>query len=425
MGSDYHFYSTGSSVNSEITIRRAGNNALVATDDDSGTGDNFDCIAHLDYLTNYKVELRSNYGSGDMTVIIEKVPTPDPITVYFLCTENDWTPPYIRYFDLSYTDGVKTMAHFGNNVWMATIPYYSAQFWLSKDNSYNDETRTNYFSTNASTYPIDAFKNGSGTETFGKYFVGSYDPFLFLAVNASNGAAITDAATNGGKYDVTLSGRTLSKSGEWNTLTVPFALNDFTGTPLEGATVKELLTTSNLDSNGKLTLNFSSDNLTAIEAGKPYIVKWEGASGSVSNPVFEGITISSTTPTAVTSNDGKVTFVGQYSPFSIGDTNSGTFDGDINEIIMLGTGSKLGYSQNPRTLRSFRCHFYVKADGGVQGARAFVLDFGEDESTPTGIGHTEITERAGAWYTLDGRKFDGKPTAKGVYIRGGKKVVIK
>jgi hypothetical protein len=32
---------------------------------------------------------------------------------------------------------------------------------------------------------------------------------------------------------------------------------------------------------------------------------------------------------------------------------------------------------------------------------------------------------AGAWYNLDGRKLDSKPTQKGVYIGGGKKVVIK
>ena len=32
---------------------------------------------------------------------------------------------------------------------------------------------------------------------------------------------------------------------------------------------------------------------------------------------------------------------------------------------------------------------------------------------------------ADAWYTLDGRKLDSKPTRKGLYIHGGRKVVIK
>ena len=29
------------------------------------------------------------------------------------------------------------------------------------------------------------------------------------------------------------------------------------------------------------------------------------------------------------------------------------------------------------------------------------------------------------WYTIDGRKLDGLPTRKGLYIRNGRKVAIK
>jgi hypothetical protein len=31
----------------------------------------------------------------------------------------------------------------------------------------------------------------------------------------------------------------------------------------------------------------------------------------------------------------------------------------------------------------------------------------------------------GGWYTVDGRRLDGKPAQKGLYIHGGRKVVIK
>ena len=50
-----------------------------------------------------------------------------------------------------------------------------------------------------------------------------------------------------------------------------------------------------------------------------------------------------------------------------------------------------------------------------------------DIDTQTSIGHTEITETtesADAWYTLDGRKLQGEPTEKGMYIYNGKKQVI-
>jgi len=36
-----------------------------------------------------------------------------------------------------------------------------------------------------------------------------------------------------------------------------------------------------------------------------------------------------------------------------------------------------------------------------------------------------ITEKAGAWYSLDGRLLSGKPVKSGVYVKNGNKVVIK
>ena len=93
-----------------------------------------------------------------------------------------------------------------------------------------------------------------------------------LADNADNTAIIDN--NDGIDANVILQGRTLYKDGDWNTLCLPFDVNSFTGTPLADATVKELnATTSNLDSNGTLTLNF--EDATSIEAGKPYIVKWQ------------------------------------------------------------------------------------------------------------------------------------------------------
>ena len=36
-----------------------------------------------------------------------------------------------------------------------------------------------------------------------------------------------------------------------------------------------------------------------------------------------------------------------------------------------------------------------------------------------------MDNEAGAWYDLNGRRLSGKPTAKGLYIMKGRKVVIK
>ena len=62
-------------------------------------------------------------------------------------------------------------------------------------------------------------------------------------------------------------------------------------------------------------------------------------------------------------------------------------------------------------------------------ANALIREDTSVEPTPTGIvatDYTDYTDRTGAgWFSLDGRKLQGKPTAKGIYIYNGRKVVIK
>ena len=247
---------------------------------------------------------------------------------------------------------------------------------------------------------------------------------ITLADAADNSSTIRE--WNGSVADVTLQGRTLTKDGNWNTLCLPFSLTEeqIAASPLAGATIKEMATTSNLDANGVLTLNFST--VTAIEAGTPYIIKWTTTGDNIVNPTFSGVTISSTTPTAVVSNDKKVTFVGQYSPFSIVESGAtGSNQGNKNEILLMTKGNKIGYSKNPRTLNCFRCHFYVPTNGGQQ-AHSIEVDFGEGEATALSEElRVKSEELTGSWYSLDGRKLEGKPTTKGLYIHNGRKEVVK
>ena len=224
--------------------------------------------------------------------------------------------------------------------------------------------------------------------------------------------------------DVTLNGRSLLKTGDWNTLCLPFALSaeQIADSPLTGTTTKELdnsASGTSLSNTGELTLKFST--VTAIEAGVPYIVKWETTGDNITNPVFTGVTISSTEAQEVTSTDTNVKFVGQYSPFAITNDN-------INEILFVGTGNKIGYSKNARTLKSCRAHFWVQPHGGA-GARSINIDFGEGETTGIkSIDHLTIDDLrfdADAWYDMQGRRLSGQPTQKGLYIVKGKTVMVK
>ena len=224
--------------------------------------------------------------------------------------------------------------------------------------------------------------------------------------NADRIAALAD----GKQHNIMLQGRRLWKDGDWNTLCLPFAVSDFTGTPLEDATVKELNGSSSNLTDGTLTLNFSND-LNAIEAGKPYIVEWVSGE-NITNPVFSGVTVKSgLNNTAFT--DGQ--FVGTYSPVAWPEEN--------RSILFLGEKNTLYYPQAGAHVNAFRAYFELSNANGV---REFVMNFDEESSEATIISPAEIKEikeRADdAWYTLDGRKLDGKPTKKGMYIYKGKKV---
>ena len=360
---------------------------------------------------------------------------------------------------------------------------------------------------------------------------------------------------------ITLQGRTLYKDGDWNTLCLPFAVSNFSGTPLEGATVKAFDgSTSAFDNTtGTLTLNFT--DATTIEAGKPYLVKYStkttggtdsndnlykltdgdtttkwcarnddqtwyaefttatpmsvtgytmttandastytmrnpkvwtlqaklnandgwttidthnaadalpttnftaksydvetpgtyqyfrlditqnggdegnngwwvqlseikinGTSQDAINPVFTGVTISSSSPASVSSSDGKVSFTGTYTPMS--------FNADDKSKLFLGSENTLYYPKANASINAFRAYFQlnsITAGDPVNGIRAFVLNFGDDEQTQ-GV-TTPLSPARGvggeAWYSLDGRRLSGKPTKAGLYIVNGKKVVVK
>lgn len=68
---------------------------------------------------------------------------------------------------------------------------------------------------------------------------------------------------------------------------------------------------------------------------------------------------------------------------------------------------------------------YLIVDSSIfsSGSRGF-LGIGDETTSLTPI-PSPTGEGSGAWYSLDGRKLQGEPTRKGVYVRDGKKFIIK
>ena len=246
---------------------------------------------------------------------------------------------------------------------------------------------------------------------------------ISLANAADNSTTISNA--NGYVANVTLTGRTLYKDGAWNTLCLPFNVNNFTGTPLDGATVMELGNSggckTGFDSaTGTLTLDFVNANM--IEAGHAYIVMWTKPSGydghesdfDIRNPVFNGVTVVNENPAVqkVVSQDGYVQFIGTYSPVDIyTDEKTNLYLGADNTLYYPWGDAMASFNIN-----SFRAYFQLlnglTAGDPVNGVRAINLNFGEG-SEETIISPAKIAERADAWYTIDGVKLNGKPNVKG------------
>ena len=105
------------------------------------------------------------------------------------------------------------------------------------------------------------------------------------------------------------------------------------------------------------------------------------------------------------------------------------------DIYTLNVGEASGsyaegsvFISNYRSVRPFQA--YTVHTNGARGEDIRYIPLttlGGGTDGTTGIMEIlqPVGNDAGAWYSLDGRKLDAKPTKKGVYIQNGKKIVIK
>ncbi|MCR4921085.1 MAG: carbohydrate-binding domain-containing protein [Bacteroidaceae bacterium] len=289
---------------------------------------------------------------------------------------------------------------------------------------------------------------------------------------------------DGQTHDVCLRARTLYKDRAWNTLCLPFSISNdrlnsiLYGIYLFGArnlSIMELDTEGIYDGHqtgfdsatGTLRLYFKQ--ASSIEAGKPYIIKWESMQyrmGStyeedenIESPIFQNVTVTSETPATVTSADGKVSFIGCYDAVNLTGNDRSTLylssvttgNPDIWPYDPT-TTSYLYYPSADMKIRACRAYFKLNGimvsgtdEGGDEGGngtpgtggwqppspdpddrilvRSFVLGFGEDDEI-TSIQNSMFKTQNESWYDLNGRKLDSKPTQSGIYIRNGKKVTV-
>lgn len=199
------------------------------------------------------------------------------------------------------------------------------------------------------------------------------------------------------------------KSDKWNTFCVPFAL---TSEQIDAAFGEGREVRKYVGANGNV-LTFAK--ATDIEAGTPYLIKPAKADNKY---IFKGVNITTTEPAKV--GEGDIKFCGVYNQTNVnglaetGSHVSGIVD---NMVKRAKTGTFIkgfrAYFSVPNNIsESTEAALRVAIDGETTGIDAIE---GIETNTPTRV------------YNLSGQ-YVGTSTANlkpGVYVSGGKKVIVK
>ena len=115
-----------------------------------------------------------------------------------------------------------------------------------------------------------------------------------------------------------------------------------------------------------------------------------------------------------------VMVIGAYSSSEVSSLAS-TYQAQGWKLIDYDLNKGCGYS-------SHDIYLLYKTGTNVEEAITDLMDFGDGETTGMiSIHNSQFTihNEADTWYSLDGRRLNGKPSMKGVYVNNERKVIIK
>lgn len=203
------------------------------------------------------------------------------------------------------------------------------------------------------------------------------------------------------------------KAGDWNTIILPFKLTKDQTKSAFGDEVKlaefdsfEVTYDGNIVK--EIQMNFKSK--TSIAKGKPYLIKVDH---NIESFTAEGVEIDNEvgkTDVEEVVNDELVGFM------------TGTFvKTTVPADGLFINDNKFWYSTGKTNIKAFRCWFELDAVLGKADSSAPVFISIDGETT--GIKNVQQTAGDNKYYNLSGQQVDNP--GKGLYIKNGKKVVIK
>lgn len=206
------------------------------------------------------------------------------------------------------------------------------------------------------------------------------------------------------------------KANEWSTLCLPFAMTavqckeafgddvelaDFTGCDVD-------------DMTGDIQVNFS--NVTAIEANHPYIIK---VSAPVTEFTVDGVDIApEDEPSINKDKSGRRynSFIGTYVAETV-----------IPDYCLFLSDNQFWFSTGKTKMKAFRAYFDLDAAGAeyddAEVAARITMAFDEGETTGIRNLTPALSKGEGVYYNLKGQQVAAP--SKGLYIKDGKKMVVK
>lgn len=207
--------------------------------------------------------------------------------------------------------------------------------------------------------------------------------------------------------DVTLK-RTM-KVDKWNTFCVPFSIDatqiaDQFG---EGTQVAEY------ESSDNSRINFATTD-TGIKAGKAYLVKPTKAAAA-EGYTFNNVDITAVEPaTETVATD--IAFRGIYNPtdITVGLPANTFAAGIVDNVVMKAAESS--------KMNGFRAFFIIPAGNGSQSS--YMLSIDGTATSINAINGAEAVVDAPV-YNIQGQRVDGNNLTPGIYVKAGKKFVVK
>lgn len=262
----------------------------------------------------------------------------------------------------------------------------------------------------------------SGAKTFTITFTANIktdNRFFLDEVMVKNIPTVTldETATNNNieaKSGVNVTLKRTMKADMWNTICLPFDLDQTKITTAFGDGVK----VAQLDGNSTgTTLSFK--NVDAIKATIPYLIKPSEVKTS-NEYVFENVNIDAANVSPyLDSTKSDFAFKGIYNMVDI--TTDVTELGTGYKAAFLGANNTVFGAQSKTKMKGFRAYFAIPT--GVKASELRVVIDG----TATSIKNidSEVVESNAPVYNLQGQRVDGNNLTPGIYVKAGKKFVVK